>query len=151
MEKGLFVWEFKKKHQYSQKTAITVKLLYRALVVFIRHVTLPLHCQLFFSAMTSLFKSLFFSKHCLLTLISQVLPFSLVRIQFRSISHCLSRCLWITSTDQESRALSSHQPFSSLPEGMKSARAHSQMLRYEDWELEGGGGQTWSFPHTPHF
>lgn len=52
----------KKKHQYSQKTAITVKLLYRALVVFIRHVTLPLHCQLFFSAMTSLFKSLFFFK-----------------------------------------------------------------------------------------
>lgn len=135
MEKGLFVWELKKKkHQYSQKTAITVKLLYRALVVFIRHVTLPLHCQLFFSAMTSLFKSLlfFFSKHCLLTLISQVLPFSLAHIQFRSIRHCLSRCLWITSSDRESRALSSHQPFSSLPEGMTSARAHSQMLRYED-------------------
>lgn len=91
----------------------------------------------------------FFSKHCLLTLISQVLPFSLARIQFRSISHCLSRCLWITSTDQESRALSSHQPFSSLPEGMKSARAHSQMLRYEDWELEGGGANMKLPTHSP--
>lgn len=139
MEKGLFVWELKKsinihRKLLSQSSFSTVLSLFLSVMSHFLFIV-----SFSFSLWQVYLNPFFFSKHCLLTLISQVLPFSLARIQFRSISHCLSRCLWITSSDQESRALSSHQPFSSLPEGMKSARAHSQMLRYEDWELEGGG------------